>query len=178
MWRKLGIVSALVRESSRGNLRRKTLHLLALEGCYSKVAAGTLEFQCFGALGLNFLLNRHSVSVEPVLRSWSDWGLGKTDIFFMQANHTRKIMVLHIQTSTRAMAKHILRQTNKLYLHHHLASISDFFNSIHIAKFIGLVILLFYFDISCVCCVLFVKFEKKIKSIFYTMSNWRFDSRC
>ena len=27
------------------------------------------------------------------------------------------------KTSTRAMAKHILRQTNKLYLHHHLASI-------------------------------------------------------
>ena len=75
------------------------------------------------------------------------------------------------KTSTRAMAKHILRQTNKLYLHHHLASISDFFNSIHITKFIGLVILLFYFDISYICCVLFVKFEKKIKSIFYTMSN-------
>ena len=70
------------------------------------------------------------------------------------------------KTSTRAMAKHILRQTNKLYLHHHLASISDFFNSIHITKFIGLVILLFYFDISCVCCVLFVKFEKKSSPFF------------
>ena len=70
------------------------------------------------------------------------------------------------KTSTRAMAKHILRQTNKLYLHHHLASISDFFNSIHITKFIGLVILLFYFDISYVCCVLFVKFEKKSSPFF------------
>ena len=70
------------------------------------------------------------------------------------------------KTSTRAMAKHILRQTNKLYLHHHLASISDFFNSIHITKFIGLVILLFYFDISYICCVLFVKFEKKSSPFF------------
>ena len=57
-----------------------------------------LKFQCFGALGLNFLLNRHSVSVEPVLRKLINWGLGKPDIFFMQADHARKIMVLHIQT--------------------------------------------------------------------------------
>ena len=67
------------------------------------------------------------------------------------------------KTSTRAMAKHILRQTNKLYLHHHLASIY-FFNSIHITKFIGLVILLFL--ICLISCALFVKFKEKSSPFF------------
>ena len=66
-------------------------------------------------------------------------------------------------STTRAMAKLILRQTNKLYLHHHLASIY-FFNSIHITKFIGLVILLFL--ICLISCALFVKFKEKSSPFF------------
>ena len=68
------------------------------------------------------------------------------------------------KTSTREqwLSIYLDRQTN--YTCIIILHLSDFFNGIHITKFIGLVILLFL--IYLMCCALFVKFSKKSSPFF------------
>ena len=74
-------------------------------------------------------------------------------------------------SNTLKQAKHQQGQWLSIYLDRQtnytciiILHLSDFFNGIHITKFIGLVILLFL--IYLMCCALFVKFSKKSSPFF------------
>ena len=106
-----------------------------------------------------FTQSTFSTSRKVISRSWNPW------------MRPLDMKIDDLLPNTIKQAKHQQEQWLSIYLDRQtnytciiILHLSDFFNGIHITKFIGLVILLFL--IYLMCCALFVKFSKKSSPFF------------